>query len=78
MRHMLAMFALGLLPFSAVAQFRLQDPSPPTPKLIKAGRMLDVRNGKYVLNQGILTEGEYIKEVGPWNKFRATRQRTWS
>jgi imidazolonepropionase-like amidohydrolase len=71
LRHMLiAMVALGLLPFSAVAQFRLQDPAPPTPKLIKAGRVLDVRNGKYLLNQGILTEGEYIKEVGPWEQLQ--------
>jgi len=61
---------LGLLPVSSVAQFRLQDSSSPTPKLIKAGRILDVRDGKYVLNQGILTEGEYIKEVGPWEQIQ--------
>ena len=67
---LIAMFALGLLPFPAGAQFRLQDPSPPTPKLIKAGRVLDVRNGKYLLNQGILTEGDYIKEVGPWEQVQ--------
>jgi imidazolonepropionase-like amidohydrolase len=33
--------------------------------LIKAGRLLDVRNGKYLINQGILVENDRIKEVGP-------------
>jgi imidazolonepropionase-like amidohydrolase len=64
------MVTLGLLSSSSVAQFRLQDSSPPTPKLIKAGRMLDVKSGTYVLNQGILTEGKYIKEVGPWDQVK--------
>jgi len=57
--------ALRLLFSSSVAQFRLQDSPPPTPKLIKAGRILDVTSGKYILNQGSLTEHERIKEVGP-------------
>src|SRR5262245_60420484 len=49
-------------------------PSPPATspaKLIKAGRVLDVRTGKYQLDQGILTEGERIKEIGPWAAVRA-------
>lgn len=39
----------------------------PTPKvtLVKAGRLLDVRAGKYVADQAVLIEGERIKEVGP-------------
>jgi imidazolonepropionase-like amidohydrolase len=65
-RMLLLTVALGLLPIPSVAQFRLQECPPPTPQLIKAGRVLDVRSGKYMLNQGILTEGEHIKEVGPW------------
>ena len=69
-RMLIPMFALGLLPIPAVAQFRLQDAAPPTSKLIKAGRILDVKKGDYVLNQGILTEGEYIKEVGPWEQVQ--------
>jgi imidazolonepropionase-like amidohydrolase len=60
-----------LLPCSAGGQFRLQEPSPMTPKLIKAGRVLDVRSGRYLLDQGILTEGEKIKEVGPWKEVQS-------
>lgn len=40
---------------------------PPAPKviLIKAGRLIDVRGGRALENQGILVEGERIKAVGP-------------
>ena len=43
---------------------------PPTPKLIKAARILDVRTGTYKLNQGILTDGERVKEIGPWEDVK--------
>ncbi|HEV7552307.1 MAG TPA: hypothetical protein VGP65_11525, partial [Candidatus Angelobacter sp.] len=33
--------------------------------LLKAGRMLDVRTGKYIPNAGVLVENDKIKEVGP-------------
>ena len=33
--------------------------------LLKAGRMLDVRTGKYVVGAGVLVENGRIKEVGP-------------
>jgi len=33
--------------------------------LIKAGKLIDVRSGKVLESQGILIEGEKIKEVGP-------------
>lgn len=33
--------------------------------LIKAGRLIDVRGGRVLENQGILLEGERIKSVGP-------------
>src|SRR5215475_9481162 len=33
--------------------------------LIKAGRLIDVRSGRVIENQGILVEGERIKTVGP-------------
>ena len=33
--------------------------------LIKAGRLIDVRTGRVVENQGIIIEGERIKTVGP-------------
>ncbi|HYL91997.1 MAG TPA: amidohydrolase family protein [Alphaproteobacteria bacterium] len=63
--------ALIVLPIASFAQMGFQPSPPPSPKLIKAGRILDVRNGKYLLNQGVLTEGERIKEVGPWEQVRA-------
>ena len=37
----------------------------PTLTLIKAGRLIDVRAGRVLQNQGILVEGERIKAVGP-------------
>lgn len=39
--------------------------------LIKAGRLLDVRSGHYLVNQGVLIEGERIKRVGA---FRALQK----
>lgn len=63
--------ALSLLPLRSIAQYRLPDAPVPAPKLIRAGRVLDVRNAKYVPDQGILTEGERIKELGPWEQVRA-------
>jgi len=59
------------LSLSSLAQVRLQPPPPPTTKLIKAGRILDVRTGKYLLDQGILTDGEKIKEIGAWTEVQA-------
>lgn len=53
-------------PLCGLAQMRIQPPPTPSPKLIRAGRILDVRSGQYRLDQGILTEGEKIKEIGPW------------
>ena len=48
-----------------------QQPLTSHPKLIKAARVLDVRTGDYLLEQGILTEGEKIKEIGPWTEVRS-------
>ena len=48
-----------------------QQPLTSHPKLIKAGRVVDVRTGDYLLEQGILTEGEKIKEIGPWTEVRS-------
>ena len=36
-------------------------------RLIKAGRVIDVRTGRVVENQGILIEGDRIRSVGPLN-----------
>jgi imidazolonepropionase-like amidohydrolase len=39
--------------------------------LIRAGRILDVRWGEYVADQGIVTDGEKIKQIGPWAEVQA-------
>jgi len=66
-------FVFLLLALSVVsrAQVSLGPPPPPSAKLIKAGRVLDVKSGKYLLEQSILTEGEKIKEIGPWAEVQA-------
>ena len=42
----------------------------PAVVLVRAGRMLDVRAGRVVENQGILVENERIKAVGPYAEIR--------
>ena len=66
-------FVFLLLALSVVsqAQVGMRPPPPPEAKLIKAGRVLVVKSGKYLFDQGILTEGEKIKEVGSWAEARA-------
>jgi len=55
-----------LVCFSLVHAAGFAQTNPPTPVvLIKAGRLIDVRAGRVVENQGILIEGERIKTVGP-------------
>ena len=46
----------------------------PTPSvvLIKAGRLIDVRAGRALNNQGILVDGERIKAVGPLANIQAS------
>jgi imidazolonepropionase-like amidohydrolase len=51
----------SLLQTTALAQ----TTRPPTVVFIKAGRLIDVRAGRVLDNQGILVEGERIKMVGP-------------
>jgi hypothetical protein len=50
----IVVFAATLLPAASLAQFRLQDAPAIAPKLIKAGRILDVKAGNDLVNQGIL------------------------
>jgi len=50
----------SLLPITVVAQVK----SAPGVVLIKAGRLIDVRAGRVLENQGILVEGQRIKAVG--------------
>ena len=66
-----ALSILLVLSIFTAAQMRYQPPPPPASKLIKAGRILDVKTGRYLLDQGILTEGEKIKAIGPWEEIRA-------
>ena len=51
----------SLLQATAFAQTKAPAPV----VLIKAGRLIDVRAGRMVENQGIIIEGERIKTVGP-------------
>lgn len=44
----------------------------PRPTLIRAGRLLDVRAGKYLLDQGVLIENGRVKTVGPWARVSAS------
>jgi imidazolonepropionase-like amidohydrolase len=40
------------------------------PTWVKAGRVLDVKSGRYLLNQGILIEGATIRQIGAWDTVR--------
>ena len=72
MRHLVvSAVVVYALVVSSAAQYRLPPPPPIRPKLIKAGRILDVATGIYLRNQGILTAGDKIKEVGPWEQVRS-------
>lgn len=58
-------FALVVFSSLAAAPAAAQSAAAsPAMKIVKAGRLLDVRAGKYVSDQGILIDGEKIKEVG--------------
>jgi imidazolonepropionase-like amidohydrolase len=66
MRSLNLALVLLALSFTSSAQLRLQAPPPTAPKLIHAGRILDITKATYLVDQGILTDGEKIKEIGPW------------
>jgi imidazolonepropionase-like amidohydrolase len=65
---MALVFVTALLAAPSLAQMGYYPPSPPAAVLIKAGRVLDVRTGKYLQNQGILTDAGRIKETGPYDQ----------
>lgn len=72
MRIILASFISIALAIIASAQVDNNKPVAATKlTLIKAGRLLDVRSGRYLLNQGVLVEGERIREVGPLAQVQA-------
>ena len=60
--------ALILILVAVSASLFAQTP-PKQTVLIKAGRLIDVRNGRVLNDQSILIEGDRIKEVGPWNQL---------
>jgi imidazolonepropionase-like amidohydrolase len=67
---MLLVFALVSQIFCALqAQTAKRAPALST-VLIKAGRLVDVRAGRIVENQGILVENDRIKAVGPFAEVR--------
>src|SRR5215471_11923762 len=39
--------------------------------LVKAGKLLDIRNGVYISNAAVWIDGERIKEVGPATQVEA-------
>ncbi len=74
-RSLLAVIvALCLLPTIALAQAKLS--APPKSVLIKAGRLIDVRAGRVLENQGILVEGQRIKSVGPLREIERSAPST--
>lgn len=61
---------LSLLQTLVLAQSK--TPAPPKVVLIKAGRLVDVRAGRVLENQGILVEGQRIKAVGALAEVQKT------
>jgi imidazolonepropionase-like amidohydrolase len=57
--------ALVIFTISSILLTSFAQNKTPTLTLIKAGRLIDVRAGRVLQNQGILVEGERIKAVGP-------------
>lgn len=54
-----------IIVWSMISTPILAQSKTPSVSLIKAGRLIDVRSGRVLENQGILIEGERIKSVGP-------------
>ncbi|MGH9927924.1 MAG: amidohydrolase family protein [Pyrinomonadaceae bacterium] len=71
------LLALIVVAFQSQAIAVAQDKAPaPRVVLIKAGRLLDVRAGRVLENQGILVEGQRIKAVGPLAEVEKTAPAT--
>jgi imidazolonepropionase-like amidohydrolase len=65
------MFLLGLSLFSVTSAAQDNSSAKKKGTIIRAGRLLDVRAGVYREDQGVLIEGERIKEVGPFKDVQA-------
>ncbi len=72
---MLGLLLLFMVPWGAAQNVAAQNVAAQNNAakitLLKAGRLLDVRAGKYLVDQGVLIEGERIQEVGPFAQVRA-------
>src|SRR5262245_13388784 len=66
--RMLKRTLLSLVVLSASA---LAQNTPAKTTLIKAGRLLDVKAGVYLPNQGVLVAGDRIKEIGAFDSIKA-------
>ena len=62
-RSLLAVIVVTCL-LQSIVSAQVKTPVPPRVVLIKAGRLIDVRAGRVLENQGILVEGQRIKSVG--------------
>jgi imidazolonepropionase-like amidohydrolase len=62
----MAKIILSVLVVFVIAASLVFAQSPPVEyTMVRAGRLIDVRNGRVLTNQAILIEGNLIKEVGP-------------
>ncbi len=73
-RILLALLGICSLPQALVPAQTKALPS--SIVLLKAGRLIDVRAGRVVENQGILIEGERIKAVGPLAEIEKSAPRS--
>jgi imidazolonepropionase-like amidohydrolase len=61
--------AVLILTLTALTGSLFAQTAPKQTVLIRAGRLIDVRNGRVLNEQAILIEGDRIKEVGPSNQL---------
>src|SRR5215470_10505258 len=62
---------LGIvLSFFLAAPWAIAQSSANEYTLVRAGKLVDVRSGRVLTDQGILIEGNLIKEVGPADQIR--------
>lgn len=65
MRRKTCLLSLALLNVCLLNAQSKPESNQPGVALLKAGRVLDVKTGRYVENAGILIDGDRIKEIGP-------------
>src|SRR5262245_25889509 len=60
-----------LLLLVALSVSALAQNNPAKTMLIRAGRLLDVKSGVYLPNQGVLVAGDRIKDVGAFDAVKS-------